>query len=171
MTKAALKVFSGSGFILGIQVRGLVAAASQKAAIEALQAVGMSIGPNAFRSFWTVTGNDADCETALASPGDVFVTSSTSARDYRRVKPKATAATPPKVPKVPKDPEERKKYDADRRAESDKDKKARGERRLTTWLPREAAEALDKLTGGSTERGAVQAALVRALTASAAQMG
>lgn len=168
MTKAALKVFSGSGFILGKQVRGLVAATSQKAAIEALQAAGMSIGPNAFRSFWTATGNEADCETALASPGDVFVTSSTSARDYRPVKPKATAAT---LPKVPKDPEERKKYDAKRRAESDEDKRARGERRLTTWLPKEAAEALDKLTGGSTERGAVQAALVRALTTSAAQMG
>ena len=58
-----------------------------------------------------------------------------------------------------------------RRADSDEAKRARGERRLTTWLPKEAAEALDRLTGGSKERGAVQAALVLALTTCAAQQG
>lgn len=82
---------------------------------------------------------------------------------------KQSEAAAVKVPKVPTDPEERKAYDRQRVARSDSAKLARGERRLTSWIPKEAADALDKLTGGSKERGAVQAALVLALTTCAAQ--
>ena len=69
----------------------------------------------------------------------------------------------PKVPKVPKDPEERKAYDRARRKSSDERKALSGERRLTTWISSEASTALDKLTGGSKDRGAIQTALEKTL--------
>lgn len=78
--------------------------------------------------------------------------------------------TSPKVPKVPKDPEERKAYDRARRKSSDERKALSGERRLTTWISSEASASLDKLTGGSKDRGVIQTALEKALIFCADQM-
>lgn len=56
---------------------------------------------------------------------------------------------------------------AARRRKSDADKAARGELRLTSWISKEAAYALYKLTGGSDERGVIKAAVEQALIAAA----
>ncbi|MEJ7804433.1 MAG: hypothetical protein WKG03_00715 [Telluria sp.] len=164
------KVFRGSDAINGKQVAVVVAASSQRAAVVALQSAGLTVSVRHLASYWSVTGNAKDCAAALSAPGTVFAASSLDKHDYKPVpKRPIPAATFPKVPKIPTDPEERRQYDAARREGSDEAKRLRGERRLTTWLPKEAADALDKLTGNNKERGAVQAALVEALLSCAAQ--
>lgn len=60
----ALKVFGGLTFKGGMQMRTLVAASSQKAAAKL---VGTSLDD--FRAYWSVTGNRAEVEAALAQPG------------------------------------------------------------------------------------------------------
>lgn len=50
-----------------------------------------------------------------------------------------------------------------RRKRSDDLKRERGEERLTMWLSPEASKALNQITGGSKERGVIQAAVNNAL--------
>lgn len=170
MRNMELKVFKSWIVVSDTERADLIlAASSQRKAFDALQSVGLDISIRTIAQFWGFTDDENECAIALASPGEVFI-SPFEAGKYERM-PKRELVKLPKAPKIPTDPEERKRYDAARRGNSDDAKRLRGERRLTTWLPKEAAEALDKLTGGSTERGAVQAALVLALTTCAAQQG
>jgi DNA-binding TFAR19-related protein (PDSD5 family) len=53
----------------------------------------------------------------------------------------------------------------ERRAKSNADKIARGERLLHTWLIPEAAQALDNITGPEGSRGAIAQAVNEALIA------
>lgn len=170
MRNMELKVFSGAALVNGKQVHVILAASSQRGAVAALHGVGLDVSVRHLTTYWRVTGNEQDRAIALASPGKVLAASSLQSSDFKPLPPRPLAKVP-QPPKVPTDPEARKRYDVARRADSDEAKRARGERRLTTWLPKEAAEALDRLTGGSKERGAVQAALVLALTTCAAQQG
>lgn len=55
--------------------------------------------------------------------------------------------------------------DAQRRARSRAEKIKRGEMRVDTFLSPEASQALQQITGGSAEKGAVKAALEAALLA------
>lgn len=172
MRKLENKVFSGSETINGKQVSVIVACTSQRAAAEALHAHGLRTTLKHVSTHWVVTGNTATRAIALAAPGKVFAASTMGGKDFKALPVDARdGADQAKLPKVPKDPELRKVYDKERREGSDEGKRKRGERRLTTWLPKDAVEALDRLTGGSTERGAVQAALVKALITCAAHAG
>lgn len=54
---------------------------------------------------------------------------------------------------------------AERRAKSNADKVARGERLLHTWLRADAAQALDGITGPNASRGAISEAVNEALIA------
>ncbi len=163
MRKAELKVYNGSSVVGGKQRTVIVAASSQRSAVAALANFGIGISLRHLATYWTVTGNRKQCEVALSQPGQAFAASSLDTDDYAPLPARALAPPGPKVPKIPTDPEERKLYDLKRRENSDKAKLERGERRVTTWLPKEAAAALDRITGNSAERGAVQAAIARAL--------
>lgn len=168
MRKAELKVYTGWSMIDGKQRTVIVAASSQRTAVAALANFGIGISVRHLVTYWTITGNRKQCALALSAPEQAFAASSLDTDDYaplprRKLSQGATAA-----PKVPKDPEGRRAYDKEKRVDSDESKRARGERRLTAWIPKEAAEALDKITGGSAERGAVREALTDALIAYAA---
>lgn len=172
MRKMELKVFSGMTTSRP-QTRAIVAVSSQRAAVEALQGVGMNVSLRRVATHWNITHNVHECNVALSKPGTVFAAVSANGPGAKHFEPMPILSTPlppePKVPKIPTDPDEYKVYTKNRRIGSDKNKLERGERRVTTWLPKEAVDALDKLTGGSTERGAVQNALANALIACAAQ--
>jgi ABC-type xylose transport system substrate-binding protein len=170
MRKMQQKVFHGLDFVNGKQVSVVVAASSQRAAVEALRGVGLNVTVRHVADYWNVTGNKDQCATALAAPGEVFASSSLDSRDYKAL-PKRPLPPPsrPHPPKIPKDPEGFRQYTKARREDSDENKRKRGERRVSTWIPKDAAEALDQLTGGSKERGAVQSALVAALKFAAQQ--
>ena len=51
----------------------------------------------------------------------------------------------------------------ERRRKSDAAKIERGEQRITTWISRDAAKALHKITGGSQAKGVIQEAINNAL--------
>lgn len=168
MRTAELKVYFGDHVIDGKRRPVIVAASSQRTAVAALANFGIGISVRHLVTYWATTGNRKQCEIALSAPGQAFAASSIDAADYaplprRQPSPGAAAA-----PKVPKDPEGRRAYDKEKRVDSDESKRARGERRLTSWIPKEAADALDNITGGSAERGAVREALTDALIAYAA---
>lgn len=75
---AKLKVFGGLTFAKGRgQVRTIVAETSQKKAAEKLD-----VSVNYLRDYFSVTGNPVECETALAKPGVVFMSSSIDTRDF-----------------------------------------------------------------------------------------
>lgn len=172
MRKMKQKVFKGATFNNGKQVAVVVAASSQRNAVAALHEYGLNVTIRELATYWSVTGNKIDCETALAQPGQVFIASTLEAQDYKPLPhcPLVKPSTPPE-PKIPKDPEGKKLYDKSRRIASNTSKRQRGEVHVNAWLPPEAVEALNKLTSGSRERGAIKAALVLALTTCAAQQG
>lgn len=70
------KVFGGMTFHKGKQVRGVIAAPSQKRAAEL---VGMSIGQ--FRQYWSVTGNSEEVRAALSHPETLLGRSFTGFND------------------------------------------------------------------------------------------
>jgi hypothetical protein len=162
-----MKVFNGWTMKNGKQVAVIVAASSQRKASAALAEFGIDASVRAIQSYWAITGNKKHCEVALAVPGQAFAASSLDSDDYKPL-PRKPLAKVPQLPKTPTDPEGKRLYDKNRREASDKNKRERGERRISSWLPPEAAAALDRLTGGDESRGAVRAALVLALTTCAA---
>jgi hypothetical protein len=62
-----LKVYGGSSFIRGKQVRVIVAARSMKRASELLKE-----SYSYMREYWSVTGNKMEIETATAKPEQPF---------------------------------------------------------------------------------------------------
>ena len=72
-----MKVFSGDGFFCGKQLRMIVATSSQK---KAAALVGTTLSD--IRDYWSLTGNEIACETALASPEVVFVETPTWSGNY-----------------------------------------------------------------------------------------
>jgi len=169
MRTGELKVYRGAERINGKQVHVIVAATSQRTAVAALANFGIGISVRHLVTYWSVTSNSKECEIAMLHPGQAFASSSTQDTDFAPLPRRSLPPPAPVLPRVPKDPEARKEYDKRNRENSDSSKRARGERRLSTWIPKEAAEALDKLTGGDTTRGAVQAALVQAILFSASR--
>jgi hypothetical protein len=160
-TRYGLKVFAGLESARGAkQARVLVAATSQQAAAEALRACGLHTTRRTIGQYWSVTGNRRECELAMSMPGAVFASSGIDEDDFVQL-----PVIPPeqRQPKVPMDP-------VQRRQKSDAEKIARGEVRLNSWIPPEAAAALAKITSGSEERGIVRDALTRALISFAAQI-
>ena len=160
-SRYGLKVFAGLESVRGAkQARVLVAATSQQAAVEALRACGMHTTRRTIGQYWSVTGNKRECELALSAPGTVFASSGIDEDDFERL-----PVIPPeqRQPKKPMD-------DVQRRQKSDAEKIERGELRVNSWIPPEAAAALTKITGGSNERGAIREALSRALVSFAAQI-
>jgi len=164
-----MKVYSGASMVNGKQVAVIVAATSQRTAVAALENFGIVISVRHLITYWTVTGNRKACEVALAQPGLAFAATSLDSDDYAPLPQRIPAPRQLGEPKVPKDRDGRRTYDREKRGESDTAKRERGERRLTCWIPKEAAEALDKMTNGSAERGAVRDALTLALVAYANQ--
>lgn len=77
-----LKVFAGLTFEKGKQLRTIVAASSQK---QAAALVGESL--SSFRTWWTDTGNDIECQTALSKPGTVFKASTIMGFDFTEYPP------------------------------------------------------------------------------------
>lgn len=67
----ALKVYGGATMVGMQQVRTIVAASNQK---EAAELLGTTL--HEIRSYWSVTGNELEIDTALASPRTVFKSSS-----------------------------------------------------------------------------------------------
>ena len=164
-----MKVFDGREVIDGKEVRVIIAATSRNAAVAALEKFGLSVSVRRLITYWEQSRERVICEIAMSEPGQAFAQRDDNAFYPLPLRPLMRSAEAP-APRVPKDPEGRRIYDKERREESDASKRARGERRVSTWIPKEAAEALDKLTGGSTTKGAVQAALIQAiLTAANAQ--
>jgi len=97
---------------------------------------------------------------ALSAPGTVFASHGANQDDYE---PLPVIPPEQRQPKMPMD-------DVQRRQKSDAEKIERGELRVNSWIPPEAAAALAKITGGSNERGAIREALSRALVSFAAQI-
>jgi hypothetical protein len=172
MRKMELKVFGGWTLIDGKQVAAVVAASSQRNAVAALAEYGIGLTVRELVAYWPITGNRKQCEVALAVPGTVYAASSLDTDDYkplpRRPLPKTAAK---REPKVPTDPQGRKLYDKERREVSNATKIERGELRINSWIPADAAAALDQMTGGSRERGAVREALALALKTYVAHQG
>jgi hypothetical protein len=159
--ESKIKVFAGSDFIGGKQVRVIVATTSRNKVVEALTACGLPVSLSQVTAHFVDTGNKVERATALAAPGEVFAASSLLSKDFAVVPRKRTATKArEKLPAMSA---------AERRGKSDAAKRERGERRLTTWISPEAGEALNKLTGGSTAKGAIQHAIEAALTLLAAQ--
>ena len=75
-----LKVFGGMMIVRGKQLRTIVATTSQKKASEL---TGESL--SYIRSHWAVTGNEIECETALACSENVFRASTSRGKDFRNV--------------------------------------------------------------------------------------
>lgn len=161
-----MKVFDGTETIDGAEVRVIIAATSRNAAVAALEKFGLSVSVRRLVTYWTQSTDRRICDIALSEPGQAFGQRQDNAFFPLPQRPLVRPAGAP-VPRVPKDPEGRKAYDKEKREDSDANKRARGERRVSTWIPKEAAAALDKLTGGSKSKGAVQEALVLALIATA----
>lgn len=69
-----MKVFGGATFAPGgAQQRTIVAASSQKAAVQALKDAGIpNITLGEFRGYWAVTHNEDELRIALESPLTVF---------------------------------------------------------------------------------------------------
>jgi hypothetical protein len=162
--ESKIKVFAGSDFIDGKQVRVIVATTSRNKAVEALNACGLWVSLGHVTTHFCDTGNKVERATALAAPGEVFAASSLMGKDFAVVPKKGAKRTATKA-------RERQPAmsAAERRGKSDAAKRERGERRLTTWISPDAGEALNKLTGGSTAKGAIQHAIEAALTLLAAQ--
>ena len=162
MRQMELKVFRSWIVLDDKQTDVMLAASSQRKAFAALQSVGLDISIRTIAQFWGFSDDETECAIALASPGEVFV-SPMDAGNWK-VLPKRELAKPPKEPKIPTDPEGIKRYNKTRREASEAGKRARGEVRVNSWLPPDAVAALRLLTGGDESRGAVQKALVLALT-------
>lgn len=164
MRVGELKVYDGVESVNGKEARVIVAATSQRTAVAALAQFGIGISVRRLMTYWTISSDQRASEIALSQPGQAFGQRPDNAFYPlpRRAVPQSSA---PAAPKVPKDPDGRRQYDKEKREDSDATKRARGERRLTSWLPKEAADALDQMTGGSAERGAVREALTAALLA------
>jgi hypothetical protein len=64
------------------QVRVIVAARSQKAAVEALQEAGARVTVGFLRTYGAVTGNATEVAVATASPGQVFFAEDRFGSDY-----------------------------------------------------------------------------------------
>jgi hypothetical protein len=167
MRFGTMKAFEGTETIDGKEVRVIIAATSRNAASVALEKFGLAVSVRRLMTYWKQDPERIICEIAMSEPGQAFAQRADRAFYPLPVRPLVRPEGAPE-PRVPKDPEGRKAYDKEKREDSDTNKRARGERRVSTWIPKEAADALDRLTGGSKSKGAVQAALVQAILAASA---
>lgn len=76
-----MKVYGGSIFINGKQVRAIVAAKSKAAAIRFLSPYGVS--SSYFKGYWCETGNIEELRVGLGTPEVVFYTADRFHREYK----------------------------------------------------------------------------------------